>query len=120
MIIACNRCGLGMLDQGLTCPRCGAPTPIARDRAARWRRIGLVTLLIITVLGVFFGSYRIVRGVPGLIVRRTTLGFDNAISSVDICRANDRAPVDTTRLLCVDLDAAGVLSNVVQAGRPRR
>jgi hypothetical protein len=77
-------------------------------------------LLITTVLGVFFGSYRIVRGVPGLIVRRTTLGFDNAISSVDICRANDRAPVDTTRLLCVDLDAAGVLSNVVQAGRPRR
>jgi hypothetical protein len=120
MIIACNRCGLGMLDQGLTCPRCGAPTPIARDRAARWRRIGLVMLLITTVLGVFFGSYRIVRGVPGLIVRRTTLGFDNAISSVDACRANDRAPVDTTRLLCVDLDAAGVLLNVVQAGRPRR
>ena len=120
MIIACNKCGLGMLDQGLTCPRCGAATPIAKDRVATRLRIGLVALLVVTVLAAFFGSYRIVRGVPGLIVRRTTLGFEDAIASVDVCKAKQGEAVDTTRPLCRDLDGAGVFPRVIQAGQPRR
>lgn len=121
LIIACANCGFGVADQGLVCPKCGAPTPIAKDRAATRRRIGVVTLVVLVMVAGFFGTYRIVLGVPGLIVRRTSLGFDDPIVSVNVCtKGKGVYVIDTTRLVCKDLDQAGVFSNIVPTGPSRR
>jgi len=121
VIIACDQCGFGVSNQGLVCPKCNAATPIAKARASARRRNLLVSVLVVAALAGFFGSYRFVSGVPGLLVRRSTLGFDDVIASVDACTASSRnAMVDTNRPLCKDLDRAGLLFTVVPAGGSRR
>lgn len=121
MIIACDQCGFGVSEQGLVCPKCNAPTPIAKARASTLRRNVLLSVLVIAALAGFFGSYRFVTGVPGLLVRRTALGFDDIIASADACTASSKnTVVDTNRPLCKDLDRAGLLFTVVPAGAPRR
>jgi hypothetical protein len=121
VIIACDQCGFGVSNQGLVCPKCNAPTPIAKARAATRRRNVVLSVLVVAALVGFFGTYRIVSGVPGLLVRRSALGFDDVIASVDGCTVSPRNPVvDTNRPLCRDLERAGVLFTVVPAGGPRQ
>ena len=93
------------------------PVPFTLSR----RNLGAVALLLL-LLVILFGNYRIVSGAPTWIVQRQYFGFDEPFASVADCTTSPWIIASAQHgKLCADLQAAGVLeSDEARAERVRQ
>lgn len=122
-MVKCPECGHDISSDAQACPSCGKPlagvVTIAATAVSNLRRNGVALVLLLALLAVFFGNFRVVSGAPNIIVARSTFGFDEPFASVADCTTSSWIVASAQHgKLCADLQAAGVLeSNEGRAAR---
>ena len=115
-MVKCPECGHDISSDAQACPRCGKPLAgvaiIAATATTNVQRNGVALVLLLALLAVFFGNFRIVSGAPNIIVERSTFGFDEPFASVADCTTSSWIVASAQHgKLCADLQAAGILES---------